>query len=117
YGAAAYPAGLKALLLTTADKTSPYGGPDNTWGYGALDCAGAYTYRGSVYEGQLTSTGPRYVLLRGGSLSSGRRATLVWYRQVTSNGSAIPSTYYGIQDLDLYVYDEAGGAQRGSSAS
>jgi len=65
-GAAAYPAGLRALLLTTAGNQSPYGGPSYSWGYCALDLAGAYTYRASVYEGQLTSSGPRYVLLRGG---------------------------------------------------
>ena len=117
YGAATTPEGLKALLLTTASAQSPYGGPDSNWGYGALDCAGAYTNRASVYEGQLTSSGPRYVLLRGGSLASGGRATLVWNRQVTSAGSNTPTTYYGIQDLDLYVYDESSGSQLGSSAS
>jgi hypothetical protein len=117
YGAASTPEGLKALLLTTAGNQSPYGGPDSNWGYGALDCAGAYTYRGSVYEGQLTSTGPRYVLLRGGSLSAGGRATLVWNRHVTSNGANTPTTYYGIQDLDLYAYDESDGSQIGSSTS
>lgn len=117
YGAASTPEGLKALLLTTAGNQSPYGGPDSNWGYGALDCAGAYTYRASVYEGQLTSTGPRYLLLRGGSLASGGRATLVWNRHVTSNGANTPTTYYAIQDLDLYVYDESSGSQVASSTS
>jgi hypothetical protein len=117
YGAATTPQGLKALLVATANNQSPYAGPDSNWGYGSLDCAGAYTYRGSVYEGQLTSTGPRYVLLRGGSVASGGRATLVWNRQVTSAGSNTPTTYYGIQDLDLYVFDESSGSQVGSSTS
>lgn len=117
YGAATTPEGLKALLLTTAANQSPYGGPDSNWGYGALDLGGAYTYRGSVFEGSLTSTGPRYVLLRGGAVSAGGRATLVWNRQVTSNGANIPTTYYTPQDLDLYAYDESDGSQVGSSTS
>lgn len=117
YGAAAYPAGLNALLLTTADQTSPYGGPNSTWGFGALDCGAAYTYRNSVFEGELTSGGPQFVLLRGGSLASGGRATLVWNRHVTSIGSSTPTTYYGIQDLDLYVYDESDGTELGSATS
>jgi len=116
-GAAVYPAGMKALLLTTTRNTSPYGGPDNSWGYGALNCGAAYTYRASVYEGSLTSSGPRYVLLRGGALASGGRATLVWSRHVTSAGASTPTTYYPIQDLDLYVYDGVGGSQLGYSGS
>jgi hypothetical protein len=126
YGAAAYPAGFKALLLSTTRPTlltssgssTSYTAPDNCIGYGLLDCAGAYTYRGSVYEGALTSSGPRFVLLRGGALAANGRATLVWSRQVAySGGTNIPSTYYPIQDLDLYAYSESTGAQVGSSAS
>jgi hypothetical protein len=116
-GAAAYPAGLRALLLTTAGNQSPYAGPNNSWGYGALDLAGAYSYRASVYEGQLTSGGSRFALLRGGSMAAGKRATLVWSRHVTSAGASTPTTYYGIQDLDLYVYDESSGTQLASSTS
>jgi len=125
YGAAAYPAGLKALILTaphnsvltSAGASTSHTAPDGNIGYGVLDCGAAYTYRGSVYEGQLTSSGPRYVLLRGGSLASGGRATLVWSRHVTSAGSGIPTTYYSIQDLDFYAYDESSGSQLGASAS
>jgi serine protease AprX len=117
YGAAAYPEGLKALLVGTAAHTSPYGtSPGNAWGYGALDLGRAYAYRASVKEGTLASSA-NYVFLRVGSLSTGGRITLTWNRHVLSNGTSAVTTYYALTDLDLYAYDESTNASLGSSTS
>ncbi len=118
YGAAAYPEGLKALLIGTCAHTSPYNtSPDDRWGFGAVDLGRAYTYRASVVEGTLAASGPRYVFLRPGSLSAGGRVTLVWNRHVASNGSSAVTSYQSLLDLDLYVYDETSGASLGASDS
>ncbi|MCE9634116.1 MAG: S8 family serine peptidase [Planctomycetes bacterium] len=119
YGAAAFPEGIKALLMTTCRNTSPCPTtPDDNWGAGGLDLAAAYTYRNAVLEDSIFASGnPRFELVNVGSLASGGRVTAAWMRAVTSNAASAPTTYSALVDVDLYVYDEASGTQLGSSVS
>jgi hypothetical protein len=118
YGTSWSPEALKALLVTTSRNTSPAPtSPDNNWGWGGMDLAAAYTNRTSVCEATLTSSGPAFALLSGGSLASGGRVTLAWNRHVASNNSSAPTTSYSLLDLDLTVYDAASGNSLGSSTS
>lgn len=116
YGVAAYPWGLKALLLATA--SAPWGvttGPDNTWGAGRMNLSGAYTSRASLYEGRLTPSGSQAVFVKFGALDFGDRIALTWPRRVDDDGAEEPTTYHAAPDLDLFVYVE-NDRQAGSSS-
>jgi serine protease AprX len=118
YAASWRPEGLKALLLSTTRNTSPYAtSPDNTWGYGAADLAAAFTDRATVKEGQITSSGPAAVFIRMPALTTGKRATLCWNRDLAWNDASTPTSYRAMADLDLYVYEEADQTTRGSSTA
>ncbi len=110
------PETVKALLLTNPRNTSPYPtSPNDSWGYGGIDLAAAYTNRAAVVEGTFTSSGADHVLLKPGSLSSGKRVTLAWNRHVGHNNASAPTSYIDLIDLDVYVYDEADGSYEGGS--
>ena len=112
------PESMKALLINSVRNTSPYPTtPDDDWGYGGLDLSLAYTNRACVIEGSLSSSGAAFEFFKAPSLASGGRTTLVWNRQVVSNGDSAPSTFRSLADLDLYLYDEADGSSEGSSTS
>lgn len=103
------PMSQKAILLTTAeDKGAP--GWDQTFGWGYVDLAAAYT---CAAEGNYaldcvapSGSGDSMKYYRFATASSGK-VTLVWNRHVFYNGTEVPDTWYPLNDLDLFLYKES----------
>src|SRR5437867_6475 len=107
-----FPPRYKALLLNTAEDRAP-AGPDTAYGWGYIDLAAAYAARNNVREGNVTGGATHYVFYRGAA-TAGDRATLVWNRHATYLAGTYPMTYYPLNDLDLYAYNEADGFRTAS---
>jgi hypothetical protein len=111
------PRAIKALLLNTAEDKGGTG-PDNNYGYGYVDLKHAFSHRGDVKTGSLADKPEGKVeKFYKGPAKKGDRATLVWSRHVTYNGSSFPTSYLKLSDLDLYMYDESNGASLADSTS
>ena len=100
-----FPPIYKALLLNTADDWG-VNGPDNTYGWGYVDLWEAYFNRNDVYDGYVDDDYPDYQFYKG-PIFAGEKATLVWNRHVDYLGGFFPITYYGLNDIDLYSFDES----------
>lgn len=98
----------KALLLNTAEDFGTAGW-DASFGWGYIDLDRAYQHRADVFSDSVAAQ-PDFKLYAGPALA-GDTATLVWNRRVTYNDQYYPSQYYGLTDLDLYLFDDAGGSQ------
>lgn len=111
------PEAIKALLLNTAEDKGT-SGPDNDYGFGYVNLSSTYIHRDNVYTGSIDDLpNGRVEKFYKGITNNGDRATLVWNRHVVYNGSNPPTTYLGLSDLDLIMYNEANGEQISSSAS
>ena len=99
-----FPPMYKALLLNTADDWGS-SGPDNTYGWGYLDLWEAEFNSPDVYDGYVDD-GPVDYQFYGGPIFATETATLVWNRHVEYAGSDYPITYWGLNDLDLYAFNE-----------
>src|SRR5881628_2185970 len=108
-----FPPRYKALLLNTAEDKTP-AGPDTAYGWGYIDLAAAYAARNNVREGNVTGGATHYVFYRGAA-TPGDRATLVWNRHAVYLPGQVPTTFYPLNDLDLYAYNEADGSRMASS--
>jgi hypothetical protein len=108
------PRGVKALLLNTAESNGSFTNKQN-FGWGYIDLDHAYTHRDDVVLDSVDENGD--YKLYNGSLVSGEKATLVWHRHVDYNNDNYPSTYYSLNDLNLYMYDRNTGALLDSSLS
>jgi uncharacterized repeat protein (TIGR01451 family) len=100
-----FPPIYKALLLNTADDWG-ISGPDNTYGWGYVDLWEAYFNRNDVFDGYVDDDYPNYQFYKG-PIFAGEKATLVWNRHVDYLGGFFPITYYGLNDIDLYSFDES----------
>jgi serine protease AprX len=100
-----FPPIYKALLLNSADNWGAPG-PDNTYGWGYVNLDKAYTDRSYVVDEYVDDTTSRYKFYKGPTMF-GDKATVVWNRHATYDGSTYPSTYYNLNNLDLFSYDES----------
>ena len=98
------PYAQKALLINTAEDRGPAGW-DASWGWGYLDLEHAYQRRLDVHQ-QVIDPAPDYHLYLG-PFSAGDTATLVWNRHVDYAGAVFPVGAYGLNDLDLTLYNMA----------
>ena len=103
---------IKAILLNTAEDRGD-AGPDNVYGYGYIDLSHAYSLRSNYFTG---SVGASPVFFKG-SIVSGDTATLVWNRHINYIGPSEPSSYLGLSDLDLDIWDETTNILAGQSTS
>ncbi len=111
------PEAIKALLLNTAEDKGTTG-PDNDYGFGYVNLVNAYIHRDDASTGYIADLPDGSVeKFYKGIAYNGDRATLVWNRHVTYNGPNDPVSYPDISDLDLFMYNEANGAQISSSSS
>jgi hypothetical protein len=99
----------KAILLNTAYNTSPTWGDAAGWGFVDLSEASS-----QVNNYLLASISAGQPMLYGGIASGALRSTLVWNREVTA---ACTPTNCPASNLDLYMYDGAGGSMLSSSTS
>ncbi len=114
--------GIKALLLNTAQKNEPginfesdLDGWSTAYGWGYMNAWAAYYHRSDLHYGSVTPSGTAtdYQLWKGvmrdeGAAGEGRdRATMVWNRHAVYVDHAYPSTTYGLNDLDLRLYNES----------
>lgn len=114
----------KAILINTADTWSdndtlstytddgPVAGDrwDETYGWGVMDLSHAYFHRNDYfYDSVIARNGNAvdddYKLYKG-LMFADDKATLVWHRRAVYNGSAEPTVYYTLTDLNLRLYDE-----------
>ncbi len=96
----------KALLINTAEDRGDAGW-DPVWGFGYVDLAHAIAHLEDV---RLASIEPEPdARLWVGPALTGDRATLVWNRRVTYNGSAFPRRFFALSDLDLFLFAESNG--------
>ncbi|MFH1064158.1 MAG: S8 family serine peptidase [Candidatus Woesearchaeota archaeon] len=108
------PSALKALLLNTAQSNGTFADKrDYGWGY--IDIDHAYAHRYNLFTSTVAENGG-YKLYKG-HLDAGEKVTLVWNRHVDYVGSSFPSTYYTLNDLDLYLYDANTNSYRDGSAA
>lgn len=109
------PRAQKALLINTATDRGGLGW-DSDWGWGYLDLAHAYFHTSDV-RGR--SIGPGEYELYVGPFFDGDRATLVWNRHVDYAGAQYPpiTGTYGLNDLDLYLYERDTNLLTGASIS
>jgi uncharacterized repeat protein (TIGR01451 family) len=111
------PEAIKALLLNTADDKGT-AGPDNDYGFGYVNLSNTYIHRDDVSTGFIDDLPNGSVeKFYKGIATNGDRATLVWNRHITYNGPNDPTSYPGISDLDLLMYNEVNGAAVSSSIS
>lgn len=108
------PLAQKALLLNTAEDRGTAGW-DANYGWGYIDLEHAYEHRADVVTDTIANA-PAYALYAGPALT-GDTATLVWNRRATYAGGGYPSGYFGLTNLDLYLYDQADGALLDSDTS
>ncbi|HEV8594723.1 MAG TPA: S8 family serine peptidase, partial [Thermoplasmata archaeon] len=111
-GAPGFPARSKAVLLQTATDMGS-AGPDNTYGWGSMNLAEAWTYRNAVIEGNAAVGTPVFYRIPGGA---GDRATMVWQKHVVYNGINFPNVFFPLNNLDLNLYDETTGTRMATSA-
>ena len=111
---------IKALLLNTAQKNEPGidfdddpDGWSEAYGWGYVNAWAAYYHRADVRKDSVTELNQAgdYVLYKGqmrDDSSEGRdRATMVWNRRADYTAAAYPSTYYGLSNLNMRLYNEA----------
>jgi serine protease AprX len=107
---------------------------NKTYGWGYLDLLEAWVNGTDVFTGNLASPDPLasaspassspdgpppeppYALYVG-DLFTGEKATLVWNRHVTYDGSSSPTLVEDLSDLDLYAYVHDDGSEAASSTS
>ncbi len=112
------PAAVKALLLNTAEDDRWNIGPDYYYGFGYVDLSHAYIHRDDIHTGSIADfPSGRIEKFFKGPAQKNDTSTLVWDRHVSYIGSNYPVSYPNISNLDLYLYDESGGALIGSSNS
>jgi len=113
------PERIKALLLNNADKWgSTAWNRDYGWGY--LNMLNVWNRRDDSYLAHVAPQGNSgdYDLFRATIDADNRSATLVWHRHVDyASGGNYPSTWYSLNDLDLILYDHAGGSVLDVAAS
>ncbi len=112
---------LKAVLINTAQKNLPgmniesdSDGWDPQIGWGLMNAYAAYHHRFDYFLDSVAPNGTAgdYQLYKGvmrdeGATGEGRdKATMVWNRHATYSPGSDPSTYYGLVDLNLRLYDE-----------
>lgn len=113
---------VKALLINTAQKNLPgifieddSDGWDEQVGWGVLNAYAAYFHRFDVFKDSVTprDTEGDFRLYKGtmrdeGSAGEGRdRATLVWNRSVSFNGTSSPSEFFSLADINMRLYGES----------
>lgn len=94
----------KALLLNSADDWGA-AGPDYGHGWGSMNLQDAYNDRSQVFDDYVQDGGQGYTFFKG-PVNAGDKGTIVWNRHVTYIGANFPVTYYSLNDLDLYAYNE-----------
>lgn len=107
----------KAMMVNTAVD---WGAADwdKAYGWGYVDLDHLYLHRADLFMDSVTPTTDAnncYDLYRITGMTNGEKATLVWNRHVTYNGSSEPGTWSDLNDLNLYLYTEGPGAQISSS--
>ena len=115
---------IKALLINTAQKNEDlidFESDDDGWsedyGWGYVNALAATYHRGDVHTASVTARPDAgyFRLYKGqmrdeGAAGEGRdRATLVWNRHATYLPDNYPTSYYGLSDLNLRLYDETDG--------
>ncbi len=96
------PRSVKALLLNTAQSNGTFS-DKSAYGWGYVDMAHAYAHRYNVFSSYVYENGD-YKLYKG-HMDAGEKATMVWNRHASYNGD-YPSTYYSLNDLDIYLYNQ-----------
>jgi serine protease AprX len=110
------PRAQKALLINSAEDRGDSGW-DASWGWGYLNLARAYDDLDYVNEERVDAAPDHDLFV--GPVSAGDTATLVWNRHVAYGGAAYPpaGSAYGLNDLDLYLYNAVTNALMDSSLS
>ena len=97
---------VKALLLNTAEDRGTTG-PDYDYGFGYVDLWHTYFHRDDVFTGTIDDQPEGQVeKYFKGPIYTNDLATLVWNRHVDYIGSAYPTSYLPVSDLDLYLFNE-----------
>jgi hypothetical protein len=112
---AAFSLVYKALLLNSADDMGTAGG-DNIHGWGSMNLQDAYRDRNKVFDDYVEDGAQGYTFFKG-PVNIGEKGTIVWSRHVTHNGANFPVSYYALNDLDLYAYNELNNLFLDSSTS
>jgi serine protease AprX len=121
------PLPIKAILLNTADAWSTNGtitnaaddnplasaGWNSVYGWGYLNLGAAYTNRLNAISSTIGGS-PAFKLYKGNWPANGK-ATLVWNRFVTLSAGIYSAQ--NLTDLDLRLYDQAGGLSRDTSTA
>lgn len=123
-GPPADPIAVKALLIASASPGSFYESGaslewDAKWGWGYINLERAFDYKNNVYRKSLAPAGSSgdFHLYRG-PMEAVQRAALVWNRHVNYvSGGGQPSSAYGLNDLNMRLYDHTNNNQLDASTS
>ncbi len=113
------PTRIKAMLINSADK---WGGVNwnNTYGWGYIDLQDAWSRRRETFMRNVSPKGSSgdYDLFKVTIAPWADYVTIVWNRHVDySWGGNYPNTWYGLNDLDLMLYDHENGRLMDISSS
>jgi hypothetical protein len=125
----ANPQASKAVLINTADAYDNNGTNNNTsddiavsgsrwdpdYGWGYIDLSEAHFNRADYFCDYTDST--HRIRMYRGTMYSGEKATLVWYKRGVYNNAAYPTTVHNLTDMDLSLYDASDGSYVDSSTS
>jgi hypothetical protein len=109
---------LRALLINNADDWGTHEW-NATYGWGYVNLDKTWVNRDAWFAHQVSPRGQSgdFKLYRA-TMSPMDNITLAWNRHVDyAGGGAYPGTWYGLNDLDLFLYDEDDGTQLDCSTS
>ncbi|MBI2579264.1 MAG: S8 family serine peptidase [Candidatus Aenigmarchaeota archaeon] len=101
------PIAIRALMLNSA-KNATFS-DRRAFGWGVMDLGEAYAQRNNVVLDNITEGAVKFYKIT--NMSAGNKATLEWNRHVVYNGANSPTTYYSLNDLDIYIYNESANTQ------
>jgi serine protease AprX len=121
----------KALLINSADAWSDNGTPadgtddgqvagslwNRVYGWGYINMTNAFSQRMNVFTGSVTATDPEDSFFVVGDMTLNQKATAVWEKRNTYNGTSTPTTLYALTDIDLHMFRESDNSLLVSSLS
>lgn len=108
---------IRALLLNSADNSDNYSN-QTKYGWGYLNLDAAFNYKDYVYLDNITENGKngdyKFYLA---NFSANDKTTLYWNRHVSYINTSYPTSYYSLNNLDLFLYNYSDNTLLASSTS